>query len=385
MIRQFLNWRTLLILAALAIISGTIYYSQYLAKKIEREEKQRIAEWIEAKKLLTNTTEGQALALSDLISNNNDDLPLIATDETGAILESKNLDSTLIAKDSTYEKQKLESFKKFNQPLNYDIDIDSMNLHYKYKVYHGNTKLLNEIKYYPYVQLLIVALFAIVAWSLIKTQFKSTQNQVWAGMAKETAHQMGTPLTSLQGWMEILRDKPEMKDILPEMEKDVDRLKLVSDRFGKIGSKPVLQSTNLNTQIEGMVDYIKRRASGNVKINFIKPEHEVSALISPPLFDWVIENLLKNALDAIEGNGTITVTLSSEPEKAIVDVTDTGKGISTANLNKVFKPGFTTKKRGWGLGLTLCKRIMEQYHKGNLIVKNTELGKGTTFRVMVSG
>jgi K+-sensing histidine kinase KdpD len=383
MMKQFLNWRTLLILAALAIISGTIYYSQYLAKKIEREEKQRIAEWIEAQKLMTNTTEAQALALSNLINNNNDDLPLIATDEHGQILESKNLDSLKTKTDSSYVKQKLEAFKKLNTPQNYDIDIDSLSLHYKYKVYHGNTKLLNEIKYYPYIQLLIVALFAIVAWSLIKTQFKSTQNQVWAGMAKETAHQMGTPLTSLQGWMEILRDKDGMQDILPEMEKDVNRLKLVSDRFGKIGSKPQLQNTNLNEQIAGMVDYIKRRASGRVTIHFEQPEQAVMAMISPPLFDWVIENLLKNALDAIEGNGSIMVTLSANPDNAIIDVKDTGKGISAANLSKVFKPGFTTKKRGWGLGLTLCKRIMEQYHKGSLTVKHTEPGKGTTFRVVV--
>ncbi|RZK27888.1 MAG: HAMP domain-containing histidine kinase, partial [Hymenobacter sp.] len=240
------------------------------------------------------------------------------------------------------------------------------------------------VRYYPIVLLVIVALFIVISLALIFTQNKSTQNQVWAGMAKETAHQMGTPLTSLQGWVELLKDMPGNEKLVVEMEKDVDRLKLVSDRFGKIGSTPQLVATNLTEQIRQMQEYIRRRASGRVEITFDKPTENVTALISPPLFDWVLENLMKNALDAMEGKGKLSVTLTETTSSSIVDVTDTGKGIPAANLKKVFSPGFTTKKRGWGLGLTLCKRIIEQYHRGQLFVKSSEPGKGTTFRIVIN-
>jgi signal transduction histidine kinase len=218
----------------------------------------------------------------------------------------------------------------------------------------------------------------------ISTRNKSTQNQVWAGMAKETAHQIGTPLSSLQGWVEMLKDKPENEKIATEMAKDVDRLKLVSDRFSKIGSTPQLEEKNIIAQVENMVVYIKRRASDKVNINLNNnSQTTLLAKINAPLFDWVIENLLKNALDAMDGKGDITVTIKDETTNIIIDVVDTGKGISPANITKVFKPGFTTKKRGWGLGLSLSKRIIEQYHKGALFVKNSEVGKGTTFRIEI--
>ena len=203
-------------------------------------------------------------------------------------------------------------------------------------------------------------------------------------MAKETAHQIGTPLSSLQGWVEILKDNQQSEKIAHEMEKDVDRLKLVSDRFGKIGSIPQLEEKNIITQVESMVAYIKRRASD--KVSFSINSNAVTdpvAMINAPLFDWVIENLLKNALDAMDGKGSISVTIKNETANTIIDVTDSGKGISAANISKVFKPGFTTKKRGWGLGLSLSKRIIEQYHKGELFVKHSELGKGTTFRIVL--
>jgi signal transduction histidine kinase len=203
-------------------------------------------------------------------------------------------------------------------------------------------------------------------------------------MAKETAHQLGTPLTSLQGWVEMLKETPGMEKIVPEMSKDVERLRLVSDRFGKIGSTPQLELNDIVVQVENMVNYIKRRSTDKVSFSInTHGETEIKAMINGPLFDWVIENLLKNGLDAMEGKGDLAVTLKSETAQVIVDVTDSGKGIIKKNISKVFKPGFTTKKRGWGLGLTLCKRIIEQYHKGELFVKNSEPGKGTTFRIIL--
>jgi signal transduction histidine kinase len=213
---------------------------------------------------------------------------------------------------------------------------------------------------------------------------KSTQNQVWAGMAKETAHQLGTPISSLEGWIEMLKEQEPESIISKEMEKDVNRLKLISDRFGKIGSAPHLQESDITEQVEKMMAYIKRRSTE--KVNFIldRPEEKVFTKISEPLFDWVIENLLKNALDAINGKGTVKVRIKNLPAKVVVDISDTGRGISKQNLNKVFKPGFTTKKRGWGLGLSLAKRIIEQYHNGQLFIKSSEINKGTTFRIVLN-
>jgi signal transduction histidine kinase len=229
-----------------------------------------------------------------------------------------------------------------------------------------------------------VALFIIITLIAITTRNKSTQNQVWAGMAKETAHQLGTPLSSLQGWVELLKETTGSEKIAMEMRKDVDRLKLVSDRFGKIGSKPNLEESNVVYQVEQMVNYIKRRATDKVHFTIdSNGENEIPVMISGPLFDWVIENLLKNALDSMEGKGKINITIKNELTQVLIDVTDDGKGISKHNINNVFKPGFTTKKRGWGLGLSLSKRIIEQYHKGEIFVKQSELNKGTTFRIVL--
>jgi signal transduction histidine kinase len=243
---------------------------------------------------------------------------------------------------------------------------------------------LNEVRYYPIVQLFIVALFIIITILSLRSSYRSVQNQVWAGMAKETAHQLGTPVSSLEGWVEMLKEKPGNETIAHELEKDVNRLRLVSDRFGKIGSTPQLEEVDLVHQINQMVDYMKKRATG--KIIFSVNAHGqkvVMANISAPLFDWVIENLLKNSLDAMEEKGRIIVDIKEENKAVLIDISDTGKGISSKHIGKVFKPGFTTKKRGWGLGLSLSRRIINQYHKGDIFVKHSETGKGTTFRIVL--
>ena len=284
--------------------------------------------------------------------------------------------------DKNISQEKLKSLKQINDPIIWKDPLDSTRYN---KYYYGHTPLLSEVQYYPLVQLFIVSLFIIVTIFSLRNRYRSVQNQVWAGMAKETAHQLGTPVSSLEGWVEMLKQKAVDEKIVRELEKDVDRLRLVSDRFGKIGSKPQLEESNIVAQIGSMVEYIRKRAGE--KVNFIinaPGETEIKAKISAPLFDWVIENLLKNALDAMEGKGSITIDIRKTEEAVNIDVTDTGKGISKQNVNRVFNPGFTTKKRGWGLGLSLSKRIIEQYHKGEIFVKSSEPGKGTTFRVVLT-
>lgn len=379
---QLFNWRTLLVLIAIAIVTGTVFYSNYLSKKIAVEERKKVNVWVQSLKTRAQTTEQSALDLTNIITSENTDIPIIETDEndnpSGAGL---NLDTNRIKVDSNYLRKKVNEFKKQHAAILVEVSKDPLLIN---KYYYGDSKLLKEVRYYPLVQLLVIALFLIILLVAISTRHKSAQNQVWAGMAKETAHQLGTPLSSLQGWVEMMRENPATEKIAIEMEKDVERLKLVSDRFGKIGSIPQLEERDLVTQIEGMVAYIKRRSTS--KVNF-RIEHNYSdtvpALINAPLFDWVIENLLKNALDAMHGVGEIMINIKNDKTQIVIDVTDSGKGISKQNISRVFKPGFTTKKRGWGLGLSLSRRIIEQYHKGELFIKSSEQNKGTTFRIVL--
>ena len=382
MIRSLLNWRSLLALIAIIIVSATIFYSQYLARKIAEEERQKVEQWVAASKAILKNP-GMDLTLPNLIRNGQQSVPIIETNEADTITGYINLDSTLAANDKDYLYHKLKNFKSQNAPLEIRLS-DTPYLANCY--YYGHTSLLDEVRYYPLVQLCIVAIFIFFTLYSITIRNKATTNQLWAGMAKETAHQLGTPVSSLQGWVEMLKESNTDPKTIQEIQKDVNRLKLVSDRFGKIGSKPQLEELDLLAQIHSMVDYIKKRAAGRVQFMVVAAgpgKEQLFARISGPLFDWVIENLLKNALDAMDGRGSITVTIQESEKEIMVDVADTGKGIAAKNLPKVFKPGFTTKKRGWGLGLSLSKRIIEQYHKGDLFVRQSEPGKGTTFRIVL--
>ncbi|MBP6022030.1 sensor histidine kinase [Ferruginibacter sp.] len=382
MFSQLLNWRTGLAAIAIAIVTGTVFYSNYISKKIAADERKKVNVWVQSLKTRINATEQSALDLTNIITSENTEIPIIGTDEKDNPLnEFLNLDSAMVKSDSNYLRKKVKEFKNQHDPITVEISKDPL-VYNKY--YYGDSDLLKQVRYYPIVQLFIVALFIIITLITVSVRNKSTQNQVWAGMAKETAHQLGTPLSSLQGWVEMLKDNPQSEKIAAEMAKDVDRLKLVSDRFGKIGSIPQLEEKNIIAQVESMVAYIKRRATDkvNFSINSFN-ETEIVGMINAPLFDWVIENLLKNALDAMEGKGSISISIKNETANTIIDVTDTGKGISKQNIANVFKPGFTTKKRGWGLGLSLSKRIIEQYHKGELYVKHSEPGKGSTFRIVL--
>jgi signal transduction histidine kinase len=368
-----------LILIAVAIVTGTIFYSNFLSKKIEIEEREKISQWIEANKFIATAQPNVDLTLASQIQQQNDDIPIVWTNENDSIIDSRNLDSSQLSSRKYLEK-KLAQFKSAHPPIIVELSKEP---YVADKYYYGDSKLLIQIRYFPIVQLLVVALFIFITFYSISVRNKSTQNQVWAGMAKETAHQLGTPISSLEGWVEMLKEDKTAVNV-SEMEKDVNRLKLISDRFGKIGSTPKLEEQELCEQVEKMVAYIKRRSTEKVIFSLEKPSEKIYAHISAPLFDWVIENLLKNALDAINGKGSIKIKIKKQSTHAIIDISDTGKGISKQNLRRVFKPGFTTKKRGWGLGLSLAKRIIEQYHKGQLFVKFSEPGKGTTFRIILN-
>ena len=380
MFRQILTWRTFLALVAILIVSGTIWYSSYLARKIEAEEKQKVEQWIEASNSLFNPNTTDTRLHLKIIQDNND-IPIIETNERDSIIQYVNVDTAQITNLDQFLQDRLEKFRSENAPI---VWVDPFNSARINKYYFGHSRLLREVRYYPLVQLLIIGLFIIVTLIMLASSYRSTQNQVWAGMAKETAHQLGTPVSSLEGWLEILKEDEKNRALVNELEKDIDRLRLVSDRFGKIGSTPQLEEKNIVAQVSEVVEYVRKRASGKVTISMNTNGQEfIAARLSGPLFDWVIENLLKNALDAMEGRGSLFVDILDGQKQIIIDVKDTGKGISKQNINQVFKPGFTTKKRGWGLGLSLSKRIIEQYHRGRIFVKSSEPGKGTTFRIIL--
>lgn len=381
MFKQFRGWKSVLAVLAILIIATTLLYVSNLTRKMQQEERMKMKTWVEANKEILTAPEDANLNLASEIIANNTSIPIVQVDNEGHILSTNNLDPAKL-KDPSYAKKKLEQFKTEHAPIlqMYNpTDSTERNL-----IYYGDSVVLQQIRYYPYIQLGVVALFILVTLIALTTTNKSTQNQLWVGLAKETAHQLGTPLSSMEAWVELLREKKENESIVTEIGRDLNRLKLISERFSKIGSTPELEENELISEIHNVVAYMKRRAPQ--KIRFIVKTHgeeDIPAMISPLLFDWVIENLLKNALDAMGGKGSISIDISSHTTQNIIDVTDTGKGIAGINLDKVFKPGFSTKKRGWGLGLSLSKRIIEDYHSGRLFVKSSELNKGTTFRIVL--
>ncbi len=368
---------------AILIVSGTIVYSQYIAKQIAIKERIAVESWVEAERTILNSTDTVSINLATKIITENNFIPIIETNHqdqpTGNYV---NIDELKIKEDTNYLAQRLQEFKLYSKP---PIEVklktgDSTAIRY----YYGQSKLLREAKWYPIVQLLLVIMFVLIVIYSLRTRHKSGQNQLWASMAKETAHQLGTPVSSLEGWLEILKEKADSKDIATEIAKDINRLQLITDRFGKIGSTPKTELCNPFDRIQLVMDYMKKRSSEQVffQLNGDNTEN-LQCLLSPTLFDWVIENLLKNALDAMDGKGNIQIQMHQENKQLTILVKDSGKGISNSQWRKVFQPGFTTKKRGWGIGLSLSKRIIEQYHNGQLYVQHSEIGKGTVFCIQL--
>lgn len=380
MFKQVIGWRFVLVATAVTIIVGTIWYVSSIASKLEEEETKKVATWVAANRELLQASDEANLNLAVEIITNNTSIPVIITNENGHIIDSRNLDTTKLARNPRYMEEELATFKNQHPP--FIMEIDAKNNLYNY-IYYGDSLILKQVRYYPYIQLIVVALFISIVLFALSSSNRAVQNLLWVGMAKETAHQLGTPLSSIEAWIEILKDSEGNELVAAELRKDVDRLKLITERFSKIGSVPQLEEGDIISQVEAMVSYIRKRAPQRVVITLHCAEKEIPAMISPALFDWVIENLLKNALDAMEGKGTIDIYIENHAANIIIDITDTGKGIPKTNFEKVFKPGFSTKKRGWGLGLSLARRIIEEYHKGRLTVRSSELNKGTTFRIML--
>jgi len=320
----------------------------------------------------------QNLAFPFSIIENNTTVPVILTDRNDKVLAAKNFDESKM-KDPGFISSKLKKMKNFDNPIIVDIAGGGTQ-----KIYYNDSIILSQLIYYPYVQLGLIIVFIIMSFVALSSSRKAEQNRVWVGMSKETAHQLGTPTTSLSGWVEILQANYPDNPVTKELALDVKRLEKVTERFSRIGSIPSLTKENIVNLIQNSVDYLKTRSS--TKVLFIlafSPEEEIMAPVNPALFEWVIENVCKNAIDAMEGNGEVTIRLMEDDRNAIVDISDTGKGIPKSAFKKIFAPGFTTKKRGWGLGLSLAKRIIEEYHHGKIFVKSSEIGKGSTIRIMM--
>ena len=377
------TYKLILLFVLLLIIITSILYTNYLAHKLSKEERKKMELLADTYKRLNNASGNEDLSFMFHIIESNETVPVIITDDHDDILWNKNFDSLTIIRDSTYLGKQLAIMKSERKP----IDIEYTRGKHQYIYYH-DSYLLTQLRYFPFIQFTISGLLLIVAYITFSTARRAEQNRVWAGMAKETAHQLGTPISALSGWVDYMKlqsNNPATAQVLPEVEKDIERLELIAQRFSKIGSSPELVATNLYFEITRSVEYIRRRASGQVTVNIHIPEENIEALISPPLFEWVTENLLKNALDAISGKGTIDIFISKQSKKVYVDVKDSGKGIPAGKFKTVFRPGYSTKKRGWGLGLSLAKRIIEEFHGGKIFVKESQTGKGTTFRIMLKG
>ena len=373
------KWKTILAIIAAVIILASLFYTNYLASRIEVVERQKVQLYANTLEKINEAAEGDDVNFYVEILNAEQNIPLLAVDEAGEILAFKNLNEEKAVDEDWLNKQK-QAMEKAYTPI--EIDLPSGEKHYYY--YRGS-RLLARLKWFPFVQFGTIALFVISAYYLFNEARKSEQNQVWVGMSKETAHQLGTPISSLLAWLELLTssDDPEVKDILPDMEKDLNRLDLISDRFSKIGSKPTLERYQVQEVLGNIFAYMEKRSSKQVNFNLQMVDEPLFANLYPALFNWVIENLIKNALDAMSGHGEINVNLSSQGNKAIIQVADTGKGIGLRNKNMVFRPGYSTKKRGWGLGLSLSKRIIEEYHQGKLFVATSEKGVGTIFQIEI--
>jgi two-component sensor histidine kinase len=375
MIKNFLNWKTFLVLIAMLIAAISLYYANNLTKKLAIEERKKVQAMGLAFEEILQSKEGDIYNLASSLISENTTIPVIFVNKEGKIIDSKNIDSV---NNADIMNEKLIQLKKAHDPIEYTVSETE-----KQYIYYGESQLLTQLRYFPYVLLVILFLFLIIVASYINSSGRYIQDRVWVGMSKETAHQLGTPLTSLVAWIEYLKDTEIEKAALTEMEKDVERLQLIADRFSKIGSQPQLQEEMLLDHLNNIVGYMQKRASRNVKFSMESNKQDVLVVISGPLFDWVIENLIRNALDAMDGTGNIHISVHDEITRTLIDISDTGKGIAPKNIKKVFKPGFSTKKRGWGLGLSLSKRIMSEYHYGDIFVKKSEVGKGTTFRIIL--
>ncbi len=369
------NLKYAFIIGAVLIAIASVVVSDMLIRKLAHEERVRMEIWTEAYRVLTTENTDQNLMVVLRIIEGNTSIPVILCDDAGNILSHRNIDVHGSDEDA-FLKRKVTEFKSKNPPISVEIGPNS----YQY-LYYDDSILLKRLLMYPYVQLSVVFVFILLAFLALASTKRAEQNKVWVGLSKETAHQLGTPISSLIAWIEYLKTKEVDGTYLHEMEKDVKRLEVIADRFSKIGSDPTLKPLNVNEAIRSACDYMSTRISSKIRIETEFSDQALFVMMNESLFSWVIENLTKNAVDAMEGQGVITFRTGSRKQRVWIEVTDTGKGIPKSRFQTIFNPGYTTKKRGWGLGLSLVRRIVETTPGSEIYVKSSEIGKGTTFRI----
>ena len=367
--------RWIIIASSFCLVSLILWNTYTFFQIFKNEERLKMNLWAKAQKTLINADENTDVDLPLLIFSNNTSIPIMLT-EKDSIINAVNIDSTVM---QSTEKSRLflNKLKGENEPINIVYAPGRIQ-----KLYYGNSSLLNQLKYYPIALLLIIVLFAALVYNYYKSNKMATQNKLWAGMAKETAHQIGTPLSSLIGWIELLKTEDIPESTTKEIEKDIERLQTITDRFSKIGSEPKLEQMDIVSETLLSYDYLQSRFSKQIEFSYAAPQKSILIPLNATLHSWTIENMVKNAIDAMKGKGKLHLAIEEENDNVKITITDTGSGIPKNQFKKIFEPGYTTKKRGWGLGLSLTKRIVEDYHKGKIKVLQSEVGKGTAMQLI---
>lgn len=372
-------WMLLLFLFAILTGLGSLIYTRFLVGILKVEERKKVELWAESTRLISIADSTQNIEFLSSIIENNNTIPVILTDENDSIISYGNFDRNRM-KDPDYIKLQLARIKKKNPPIDIDLGNGYVNL-----IYFKDSIILTQLNYYPYIQTGIIVLFILIAYLAFSSSRKADDNQVWVSMSKETAHQLGTPTSSLAGWVEVLYHRYPEISLTKEISLDVDRLEKITERFSRIGSKPVLKQENIIPVIKGTIDYLRTRTSSKVSFGLhFDPSGTIILPFNPTLLEWVIETISKNAIDSMEGMGEITYLITETEKNVIIDISDSGKGIPKRAFKKIFNPGYTTKQRGWGLGLSLSRRIIEEFHKGRIYVRHSEIGKGSCIRIVLN-
>lgn len=375
------NIKSIIVFIAMIIALGSLFISQALISDMEQEERMKMEIWAAAMKSISTADENSDLTLALSVLNGNNTIPVIVIDNKGNIQNYRNIE--INPKDSLASLYRsVSKICKAEKNIRFNLGGTGDDVNY-IDIFYDDSTLLKRLESYPYIQLSVVIIFVIISGLLLTNLKKIEENKVWAGLSKETAHQLGTPISSLLAWQEILEEKYPGDETIEEIKRDIQSLKTVADRFSKIGSGPEAEMCDISEILKSKADYISKRISNKINVVCDMPQHHINCFVNRQLFEWVIENLCKNAADAMDGQGTIKIEHGKSDNKIWVEVSDTGKGISKSNFKRIFTPGYTTKKRGWGLGLSLSRRIICQYHKGKIFVKSSELNKGTTFRIEI--
>jgi len=372
-------WMLLLFLFAILTGLGSLIYTRYLVGILKTEERKKVEQWAEATRLITRADSNQDIEFLYSFIETNTTIPVILADENDSIISSGNFDEIRL-RDPLYLRSQLKKIRNKNEPIVIDLGGNHASL-----IYYKDSIILTQLNFYPYVQMGIIVLFILVAYLAFSSSRKAEDNQVWVSMSRETAHQLGTPTSSLSGWVEILQSKYPDISLTKEIALDVERLEKITERFSRIGAKTVLNNENVTAIISRTVDYIKSRTSTKIRFHSVYDESkEIFVPVNAALFEWVIENVCKNAIDAMEGNGDMKIRVAETEKNVFIDISDTGRGIPKSAFKKIFNPGYTTKQRGWGLGLSLARRIIEEFHQGKIYVRNSEVAKGSCIRIVMN-